>query len=225
MILRLIDEDPHFFLRMLAESRSVISGEAYDRYYEAAAGLFEKSQDLYLRKSIEASYICYENMPELNGNSKLSLDKVVEMIQYFASSEYVIHLHKAKLMGLMWCADALAHKLLGRSITGLVYQADAAGAVPVSHNMIISLAGVPYENDYNSEYDTCYFSLKKAGDYFSVSKEELKILEYTAQTWGGMSRSEITAMLYQDAIDKEKLLDTIISFEYADTLKMLDPIA
>lgn len=45
----------------------------------------------------------------------------------------------------MWYADALAYKKRGAAITGLVYQALPMRAVPVGHNSIIDLRGVPCE--------------------------------------------------------------------------------
>ncbi len=57
-----------------------------------------------------------------HGNTDLSLDKVVEVIRYFASSIKVTSLYKVKLMKLIWYADALSYKRRGFAITGLVYQ-------------------------------------------------------------------------------------------------------
>ena len=71
--------------------------------------------------------------------------KVVDVIRYFAASVNITSLYKVKLMKLMWYADALAYKKRGAAITGLVYQALPMGALPVGHNSIIDLRGVPCE--------------------------------------------------------------------------------
>lgn len=83
----------------------------------------------------------------LHGNAELSLDKVVDVIRYFAASDQIINLYKVKLMKLMWYADALSYKLRGYAITGLVYKALPMGAVPVGHESIIDLKDVPCEED------------------------------------------------------------------------------
>ena len=70
----------------------------------------------------------------LQGNTVLSLDKVVDVIRYFAASDKITNLYKVKLMKLMWYADALSYKLRNTAITGLVYRALPMGAVPVAHN-------------------------------------------------------------------------------------------
>ena len=81
----------------------------------------------------------------LMGINHLSLDKVVDVIRYFAASLNVTKLYKVKLMKLMWYADVLSYKMRGFAITGLVYQALPMGAVPIGHNSIIDLKDVPCE--------------------------------------------------------------------------------
>lgn len=73
----------------------------------------------------------------------MSLDKVVDVIRYLATSKKVTNLYKVKLMKLIWYADALSYKKRGFAITGLVYQALLMGVVPVGHNSIIDLKDVP----------------------------------------------------------------------------------
>ena len=79
----------------------------------------------------------------IHGNTPLALDKVVDVIRYFAASKNVTNLYKVKLVKLMWYADALSYKKRGYAITGLVYQALPMGAVPVGHNSIIDLKDIP----------------------------------------------------------------------------------
>ena len=87
--------------------------------------------------------------------------KVVDVIRYFAASVNITSLYKVKLMKLMWYADALAYKKRGAAITGLVYQALPMRAVPVGHNSIIDLRGVPCEEIDLGETNAYRFSLNK----------------------------------------------------------------
>lgn len=97
----------------------------------------------------------------------LSLDKVVEVIRYFASSIKVTSLYKVKLMKLIWYADALSYKRRGFAITGLVYQALPMGAVPVGHNSIIDLKCVPCEEvDMGETY--AYLFSEWATNFFRI---------------------------------------------------------
>lgn len=119
--------------------------ESYRRYFETANILYENEQDRYLRKAIKAKYARFQSNQMFQGNAVLSLDKVVDVIRYFATSTAVTSLYKVKLMKLMWYSDALSYKKRGSSITGLVYQALPMGTVPIGHDSIIDLSGVPCE--------------------------------------------------------------------------------
>lgn len=109
-ILRKLDQDPEWFLQLLIETNENFSKKAFERYSEMARLLYEKNQDNYLRKAIEAKYARFQNNKICNGNVQLSLDKVVDIIRYFSDSVYVNHLYKVKLMKLLWYADALSYK-------------------------------------------------------------------------------------------------------------------
>ena len=139
-----------------------MSGESYRKYLDAATALFEEEQDSYLRKAIEASYAKFHGNHLFHGNTNLSLDKVVDVIRYFAASAKITSLYKVKLMKLMWYADALSYKIRGFAITGLVYQALPMGAVPVGHNSIIDLKNVPCEEVDIGE--TCLLYTSDAAD-------------------------------------------------------------
>ncbi len=116
-----------------------------------------------------------------HGNADLSLDKVVDVIRYFASSKNVTNLYKVKLMKLMWYADALAYKKRGFAITGLVYQALPMGAVPVGHSSIIDLKDVPCEEVDIGETSAYHFSLTGEKNFSALSKEEKDILDFVIE--------------------------------------------
>ena len=117
-ILKKIDKDPEWFLSLLRDAKYNLPVESYRKYLESATLLYEKDQDEYLRKAIEASYARFQGDQMAHGNVEISLDKVVDVIRYFASSVNVTNLYKVKLMKLMWYADALAYKRRGAAITG-----------------------------------------------------------------------------------------------------------
>ena len=129
------------------------------RVFGCCHNFIEKNQDLYLRKLL--SQLCRFHGTIFHGNTELSLDKVVDMIRYFATSKQITNLYKVKLMKLMWYADALSYKKRSFAITGLVYQAMPMGAVPVGHNSIINLKDVPCEEVDMGETNAYHFSLKK----------------------------------------------------------------
>ena len=194
-ILKKIDKDPEWFLSLLQDARPHLSEEAYKRYLTAATALYEKDQDVYLRKAIE-------------------------VIRYFAASANVTSLYKVKLMKLMWYADALAYKKRGAAITGLVYQALPMGAVPVGHNSIIDLRGVPCEEIDLGETNAYHFSLNGKQEFPALSKEEEDILNLVTEKLGKMSKNEIVNFMHKEQAYQETAPRDIIEFKYAKNLQI-----
>ena len=219
-ILKKIDGDSEWYLSLLVEAKRNLAEEAYQRYLTIANALYEKEQDSYLRKAIEANYAGFQGNQLLHGNTELSLDKVVDVIRYFASSEQVINLYKVKLMKLMWYADALSYKTRGHAITGLVYQAMPMGAVPVGHNSIINLCGVPCEELDMGETNAYFFSLTEKTEFLMLSEEDKCILDVVIEKLGTMSKSQIVSFMHKEKAYTETVPKEMISFEYARYLKI-----
>ena len=196
-ILKKLAQDPEWFIALLNDAQDNLSPESYKKYLEAASSLYEKDQDTYLRKAIEASYAKFQGNQMYQGNAELSLDKVVEMIRYFAASPDITNLFKVKLMKLMWYADSLAYKMRGYAITGLVYQALPMGAVPVGHNSIIDLKDVPCEEVDMGETYAYHFVLQGKQSYHFLTKEEIDILATVITKLGKMSKNEIVQFMHK----------------------------
>lgn len=219
-ILKKIDQDPEWFISLLNGSKSNLSEESYRKYLAAATSLYEEDQDAYLRKAIEANYARFLGNQMFHGNTDLSLDKVVEVIRYFASSTKVTSLYKVKLMKLMWYVDALSYKKRGFAITGLVYQALPMGAVPVGHNFIIDLKDVPCEEVDMGETNAYHFSLSGNQSFPRLSKEEKDILDEVIEKLGKTSKNEIINFMHKEQAYIETAPRDIIQFKYAENLQI-----
>lgn len=219
-ILKKIDQDPEWFLELLNASKEYLSADSYRKYLSAATDLYEKDRDMYLRKAIEANYVKFQANQLYHGNTDLSLDKVVDVIRYFAASVNVTALYKVKLMKLMWYADALSYKLRGFAITGLVYQALPMGAVPIAHNFIIDLKGVPCEEVDMGESIAYYFTLKGENTFPFLTYDDTKILDTVIATLGKMSKNEIVDYMHSEQAYTETKPRDIISFKYAKDLQI-----
>lgn len=219
-ILRKIGQDPEWFLVLLADAKEHLSDAAYKKYFEAATRLYEKNKDIYLKKAIEADYAGYAGNKMLHGNTELSLDKVVDVIRYFAASSKIRKLYKVKLMKLLWYADALSYKRRGFAMTGLVYQALPMGAVPVGHNAIIDLKDVPCEEVDMGEGNGYYFSLSEPTTYKTLTEDDVKILDAVIEKLGSMSKTEIVAFMHKEEAYEKTTFKDIISFEYAKYLQI-----
>lgn len=219
-ILRKIGQDPEWFLVLLADAKEHFPETAYKKYFEAATQLYEKNKDIYLKKAIEADYAGYAGNKMLHGNVELSLDKVVDVICYFAASSKIRNLYKVKLMKLLWYADALSYKRRDFAMTGLVYQALPMGAVPVGHNAIIDLKDVPCEEVDMGEGNGYYFSLSEPTTYKTLTEDDVKILDAVIEKLGSMSKTEIVAFMYKEEAYEKTTFKDIISFEYAKHLQI-----
>lgn len=219
-ILKKIDQDPEWFLSLLDDAKGNLSAGSYQKYMEAATALYEEDQDSYLRKAIEASYARFQGNSLFHGNTKLSLDKVVDVIRYFAASVNVTNLYKVKLMKLMWYADTLSYKERGFAITGLIYQALPMGAVPVGHNSIIDLKDVPCEEVDMGETNAYYFSLKGEQKFSALSDEDKKILDIVIEKLGKMSKNDIISFMHKEQAYIETAPRDVIPFKYTDSLQI-----
>lgn len=219
-ILKKLDQDPEWFLSLLRDANESLPPDSYRKYFDTATILYEQDQDSYLRKAIEASYAKFRGNPSLDGNTVLSLDKVVDVIRYFAASPQVTSLYKVKLMKLMWYADALSYKHRGFAITGLVYQALPMGAVPVGHNSIIDLSGVPCEEIDMGESSAYHFSLKEAASFPALSDADKYFLDIVIEKLGRMTKDQIITYMHKEQAYKETPLKSVISFAYAKNLQI-----
>ena len=219
-ILKKLDKDPEWFLNLLESVKNNLTIESYKKYFDAATILYEKNQDLYLRKSIEARYARFYGTQMFHGNTKLSLDKVVDVIRYFASSVKVTRLYKVKLMKLLWYSDALSFKKRDYTITGLIYQALPMGAVPIGHDSIIDLKDVPCEEVDMGETYAYHFNLSENVEFPSLSDGDKDILDIVIDKLGRMSKQEIVDFMHKEQAYIETVPRDIIRFEYAKTLQI-----
>ncbi|MCM1048471.1 MAG: DUF4065 domain-containing protein [Clostridiales bacterium] len=219
-ILKKIDIDPEWFLALLRDAKENLSKESYQKYLDTATTLFEKGQDLYLRKAIEASYAKFSENPLFHGNTKLSLDKVVDVIRYFASSTKVTDLYKVKLMKLMWYADALSYKIRGCAITGLIYRALPMGAVPIGYNSIIDLKDIPCEEVDMGETCAYHFYLNNPVEFPALSADDKNILDIVISKLGRMSKNDIINFMHKEQAYVETASRDIIQFKYAESLQI-----
>lgn len=217
-ILKKLNRDPEWFLSLLQEAKGNLSEEVYHKYFDTATLLFENEQDGYLRKTIEAKYARFHENKMFHGNTTLSLDKVVDVIRYFAASSKVTSLYKVKLMKLLWYSDALSYKIRGRAITGLIYQALPMGAVPIGHDFIIDLKNVPCEEVDMGETNAYHFYLQGPEEFKTLDKSDREILDIVIKKLGRMSKDEIVAFMHKEEAYTETSPRDIIQFKYAKKL-------
>lgn len=219
-ILKKLSIDPEWFLSLLNGARNNISEDSFNKYWGRATSLYEQNKDLYLRRAIEADYAKYQGNNYFNGNTMLSLDKVVGVIRYLASNRNVTSLYAVKLMKLLWYVDSLSYKRRGHAITGLVYQALPMGAVPIGYKSIIDLKGVPCEEEFVGDGNAYHFHLACDDLNDWLSPEEKQILDSVIKELGRKSKDEIVDFMHKERAYLETEPKKVISFEYAQYLQI-----
>lgn len=219
-ILKKIDNDPEWFLELICQGREKLKESAYKRYRAIVAGIYENRQDDYLRKSIHAQYIRYVEESTYNGGKRLDLDKVVDVIRYFANSSEMMNLYKVKLMKLLWYADYLSYKRHNVSVTGLVYTIMPMGAVPIAHKLLIDLKGVYYEEDEFSEGSGYHFLKTDNENYVSLTQRDKEILDKVIQVCGKDTKEQIVRRMHNERAYKETAPGQIISYQLAMDLSI-----
>ena len=219
-ILRKINEDPAWYIQLLKSAEKKLTAESYHKYYTTASNLYSSSPDEYLRKTIQAEYVQYENLSECNGNKLLDLNKVVDIVRYFANSERMKSLFKVKLMKLLWYTDALSYKRTNTSMTGLVYLALPMGAVPVSYKHIIDLDGITYEEGNYDDNTTFHFIGDKINDYLYLTSDDKVILDYVIDHFYNMNSKEISDEMHKEVAYIETAPNDVIQYKYARELSI-----
>ena len=220
VILKKLDSDPEWFLSLLKNNQTKFSNSTFKKYFETSSKLYEDTQDDYLRRTIVAKYVRYENHPDCCGNTKLDLDKVIEVICYFANSDKVKNLFKVKLMKLLWYSDALSFKRRGHSITGLVYQALPMGAVPIQSDLIIDLNGIDYEEVLINDHSAYSFTSNSRKEYTHLLDDDINVLDRIITVFGSSNKEQIVAAMHKETAYTETKLKDIIHYKYACQLSI-----
>ncbi len=216
-VLRKIDYDPKWFLEMLERAKGRISEKAFDKYYHEASEQFKKKRNQYLIDSIQAIYADFED-ENLTGKAKLSLSKVVEMINYIASK--VPSLHKVKLMKMLWYSDNLHYKRNGISISGLVYSALPMGAVPEGYEQIVLLDGVKYDIVWYGENVGYRFMPAPEFEVKELAESEIEALDAVILHLGNLNTDEIVHKMHREEAYKCTDSNCFIPFSYAVELTL-----
>ncbi len=219
-VLRKVGDDPKWFIKLLERAKDDLSEKAYHKYLKKANEVYHAHRNLYLKDSIEALYASFEGDNVFTGDTKINIDKIVEVINYLALR--VRELHKVKLMKMLWFTDFLYYKKENKSITGLAYRALSMGAVPEGHETLLLLDGVCYEEIQYDEYENSGYEFYSAqGLQFNrLTDSEKNTLEEVIRHFQYDSAKEIIDKMHQEeAYQKTEKLN-LISYEYAKHLSI-----
>ncbi len=152
---------------------------------------------------------------EYNGYSKLSKEKIYNIILYFANQTVL----KTKLLKEMFYTDFLYYKNTCKSITGLEYTKLQFGPVPDQFESILNECSkknlIEYIIEYDNQYESHNICASKEFDPSVFDEEELKILKQVKEKFKAFGSKEIVDFSHKEkAFTSPEFFDKI-SYDYA----------
>lgn len=152
---------------------------------------------------------------EYNGYSKLSKDKVYNMILYFANHTVL----KTKLLKEMFYADFLYYKKNCKSITGLEYAKLQFGPVPDQFESILNECSkenlIEYKLEYNNQFESYNISSNQKFDSTIFDEDELEILKQVRDKFKKFSSRDIVEFSHKEKAFVSSKFFEKISYDYA----------
>ncbi len=217
-VLRKVASDPKWFLELLKRAKMELTDKAYLKYINKGREYYYKNRNKYLKQSIEAAYMQYEDELDKKGNTDLDIDKVVELINYLAQD--VPNLHKVKLMKMLWYCDYLHYKREEKAITGLVYNALPMGAVPERYESLVLLEGVEYDEVQYDDYIGYKFKTIQGFQVEKLTDTEMKVIDEVIEQFKNTNATQIVEKMHEEEAYKNTPKNQPISYEYAKDLSL-----
>ncbi len=215
--LRLIMENPIIMLKMLEKNQSAFES---GRYAVIKAKISKFITDAFIKRQNLLNYYALYSQPcNENGYTVLNIDKLEQVINYFAFK--VSDLKKVLLMKLLWYSDALSFKRNHIAVTGLVYVHKAMGALPVGHESIMNLSGICVEEEMPDNFDYSIYHIlpNNHADFSCLLPEELEILDKVADKFHAYTGKEIAKYMHQEYAYQNTNPNQIIRFTDAEKIK------
>lgn len=219
-MLRLIKDNPLTALEFLKKNGAKFSGL---KRAEIRSKIIKKldtyGKEYLTRQTLEGEYVNFEEPSDLNGYTILNIDKIEAMVSYIA--EKVGNLFKVKLMKMLWYSDVLSFKQYGCAMTGLVYQHDQMGALPIGHYSLMNLENLNVKEEISPNYDNILLHVypKDGMDYSALSVEDKEIMDKVIQKFRSYRAQEIVDYMHEERAYSETKAGDIISFALAQDIK------
>jgi putative zinc finger/helix-turn-helix YgiT family protein len=215
-------KDPREFCRLIKLS-SISDSKTVDKIIKNAKSLHE----LRSKNDDGISILLYSGKPNIyNGYSRLKLNKLFELISYFANQ---IVPWKTQLNKLLFYSDFTCYKKTGYSLTGLQYYAIPRGPVPSRYETIFEQAEL---DGFTSRIEQELFNGKEGIRYQMndtktinldvFSAVEIDIIKEVIKKYGRMNTSQIIKHSHKEKawIDNEEERNRI-SYDYSFDLQIV----
>ncbi len=217
--MRMLIENPQKALKELEKHKNCFTEERYKEVASIIKSLIKEKGIKYLKQQVvESIYLDFNQPCEENGWQILNLNKVEQMVRFFA--QYDSQLYKVKLMKLLWYADALFYKRYGKSMSGLVYKHLPLGAVPLGHEEILStLENIEIIEEYFNEHPAYKIKTKEEVDLSKLDPSEIRVLHEVMEKFKDMGSRAISVYMHEEGAYKITKENEIISYFFTKGLK------
>lgn len=203
---------------LLVRNRASFESARYEEILEVINNEVERTSVVYFAKQkIKARHIAYQGNKEATGGARLDIDKVRNMMLFFASK--CQNLYKVKLMKLLWFADALFCQRYNTSMSGLVYQHMPMGALPIVHNDLMELVPVETIVDDYSQLES--YRVLPCPDFSEdvFSTDERDVLYAVMRKFKSYTGKEIANYMHEEAAYTQTKNREIIPFSLAKKVR------
>lgn len=198
MILRIVGQNPSVLLQLLEKNKSNFSEEKYVKIKEKIKNCIRNNflQETEKEK-LKNQYIVYNEPTCENGYVILDVDNLNNIIGCLLSK--IDCVYKVGLMKMLWYTDYIHFEMIGKSITGLVYERKKMGALPIGNNELLYLSAVDTEEEYYANGNMGYrISLSKDFKPKKVSKMVEQIIDQVVKKFGHKGSKEIVEYMHKE---------------------------
>lgn len=187
-----------------------------DRYNAKEINKIDNKIDKYFSNNMNYLFNIKDEEPsEFNGYTKVSFDKMLNIITYLA----IDGINKTKLLKEMFYIDFISYKNYGCSITGLEYSKLPHGPViddfeKIFENLYLNNL-IIYEKKYKGDYEEHIIKSNLVFNKLLFRKEELIILDKIKNKFEKFKSREIEEYSHKEKGFIETDLGKHISYEYA----------
>ncbi len=202
-------KNPEYFLLQLKENK--------EKYIEVNG--IKKYNDLYnfvneLSKNIDFLMNQYEI--KYRGNTYFEINKLKSVIAFIKKYKQI--LTKTFLAKMLWYIDCLSYNKTNKSMTGLVYKSMPYGAYPMLYEQILCDSDIDVKEAWLNDYECYYIESVKAED--TLLDSEKRFIKFIINIFKEFTAKEIVNYMHEEKAYKETSLFDIISYDYANDIKI-----
>ena len=207
--------DPKNFLQLLEQNRTLFSEKKLIRL------LTKLNSELSFIENLDR-FINGSHPNEFNGNTKIDLEKITEVIELLCFNREVF---KTKLMKLLFYVDFLNYKNHHHSITGMSYAHLPYGPVPHGYELILGTitansAEISLEP---AEIGNCIGEIVRINNVPKIhhlSETDLEVIHLISNRFEYYSSKTISELSHAEPAYKKTEATKLISYKLAPTLNI-----